>query len=853
VFVFADWFGATFGGLIRRVLHGTNQCAEFDQSPGEIEYRLRHPHRPDMTKILVFESEPAFAWELRTELGRLGCTVQIVDDGNAGMQMAANDRPDLILLSIELPRMNGFSVCNRLKKDAQLKDVPLIIMSSDSNEETFEQHRRLKTRADDYVRKPIALGELVAHIRQLVPIAAAIEPEAILIDDPVLFDEDVEDLVEAEEIGVPQAPKAPEVEVDDEIDDFLGGAFDRLIGDEEPKAIPPAKKHPASLGLDPPTIPAPPPPPPAPRPPAPPPPPVVLAPLPLPPPPAPRSAPPPPPPPPTPARAPSVPPRSVGTKGPVTTRSAPPPGTAEANLSSPELSIIEQLRAELARSTEELGRNREEITRLNLALDASRSNVQVLEARALEVQDDPEEVVRLKHEVEELKSKLAVAGAAARAGESRELLDLREALNKKDKELLSSRDQLTELERTCEELTGKLAALKEDHHFISTRAENFEALTIKLEAKLMALHVDATKRVDASEAKAKARISELEALVAEEKSAKEAALAELEQARQAGVEARTHAEEEARRHEAERERLSNEHATLVASLSEKHAAELRALNVEHAEQADAAHETEIAKLRQEHAADIEQLASTHATELEKVRRENQQAIDALKAEHAAEIEASTKSADERLAARSREFADEWVRGSAQLEALHAEALKQAERDAAERVRAEVVEHYETKIRSLESKCATDIETMRAERDRALEEFDAKSRSAVQELDRQVIALGAELQEARSKLAEIEEQREASSAEVVQLKGERSAQVAQVERLDNELRAAKAELTSLGAEKDRFVAEAIASASRVSRMRARWEHDRLALEHTREALTQAAARLQEIEAQPIDLE
>ncbi|HMY19130.1 MAG TPA: response regulator, partial [Polyangium sp.] len=95
-----------------------------------------------MTKILVFESEPAFAWELRTELGRLGCTVQIVDDGNAGLQIAANDRPDLVLLSIELPRMNGFSICNKFKKDPHLRDVPLIIMSSDSSEETFEQHRR---------------------------------------------------------------------------------------------------------------------------------------------------------------------------------------------------------------------------------------------------------------------------------------------------------------------------------------------------------------------------------------------------------------------------------------------------------------------------------------------------------------------------------------------------------------------------------------------------------------------------------------------------------------------------------------------------------------------------------------
>src|SRR6266536_964726 len=100
------------------------------------------------TKVLVFESDPAFAGELRTEFGRLGIVAQVVDDGNAGLTAAAAEKPDLILLSIELPRTNGFSVCNKLKKDPGLKDVPLIIMSSDSSDETFEQHRKLRTRAE---------------------------------------------------------------------------------------------------------------------------------------------------------------------------------------------------------------------------------------------------------------------------------------------------------------------------------------------------------------------------------------------------------------------------------------------------------------------------------------------------------------------------------------------------------------------------------------------------------------------------------------------------------------------------------------------------------------------------------
>src|SRR5579859_2002798 len=121
-------------------------------------------------KVLVFESDAAFAGELRNELGKLGCNTCVVDDGSVGLQQASAERPDLILLSIELPRMNGFSVCNKLKKDPSLKDVPLIIMSSESSDETFEQHRKLRTRAEDYVHKPIAFGELLQHIRTLVQV-----------------------------------------------------------------------------------------------------------------------------------------------------------------------------------------------------------------------------------------------------------------------------------------------------------------------------------------------------------------------------------------------------------------------------------------------------------------------------------------------------------------------------------------------------------------------------------------------------------------------------------------------------------------------------------------------------------
>src|SRR5262249_713630 len=146
-----------------------------------------------MPNVLVFESDPAFATELVGEFEKRGCTVTVVDDASVGLQTAASEKPDLILLTIELPRMNGFSVCNKLKRDPALKEVPLIILSRDSTEETFEQHRRLRTHAEDYVHKPVAFGDLLPRITKFITLgdgaAPAAESDDIVIDEEIDFEE----------------------------------------------------------------------------------------------------------------------------------------------------------------------------------------------------------------------------------------------------------------------------------------------------------------------------------------------------------------------------------------------------------------------------------------------------------------------------------------------------------------------------------------------------------------------------------------------------------------------------------------------------------------------------------------
>jgi CheY-like chemotaxis protein len=164
-------------------------------------------------RILVFESDVTFADQVKAGFGGLGASVDVVADGKEGLDMAQAEPPDLILLSIELPSMNGFLVCKKIKKSAQLKDVPLIILSSDDNaDEIFEQHKKLRTRAEDYVKKPVAFEALLSRVQEFVPFDG----------NGAGADLEMSDATEVHTLG----------SVDDEIDAFADDAFGSLVLEE---------------------------------------------------------------------------------------------------------------------------------------------------------------------------------------------------------------------------------------------------------------------------------------------------------------------------------------------------------------------------------------------------------------------------------------------------------------------------------------------------------------------------------------------------------------------------------------------------------------------------------------------
>jgi len=119
-------------------------------------------------RVLVLEDDVALAREIQRAFLDLGCSVEVIRDGNAGLARATTERFDLVVASLELPGMNGFRLCNRLKKEPAAAGVPIFLVSNQP-QDVFDEHRKLPTRAQSYFNKPLTLAELVARARVMVP------------------------------------------------------------------------------------------------------------------------------------------------------------------------------------------------------------------------------------------------------------------------------------------------------------------------------------------------------------------------------------------------------------------------------------------------------------------------------------------------------------------------------------------------------------------------------------------------------------------------------------------------------------------------------------------------------------
>jgi DNA-binding response OmpR family regulator len=116
-----------------------------------------------MPTILLVEDELTFAETLRYNLEREGYTVLTADDGVEGLELARREQPNLIVLDIMLPRLDGFSICRILRHES---DIPIIMLTARYDE--VDRIAGLELGADDYIGKPFSLGEFLARVRAIL-------------------------------------------------------------------------------------------------------------------------------------------------------------------------------------------------------------------------------------------------------------------------------------------------------------------------------------------------------------------------------------------------------------------------------------------------------------------------------------------------------------------------------------------------------------------------------------------------------------------------------------------------------------------------------------------------------------
>lgn len=114
-----------------------------------------------MPKVLIIEDERDLVTGLKDNFEFEGYQVSAAFDGEAGLESALKERPDLILLDVMLPRMNGLDVCRRLRR--QGVEAPIIMLTARSAE--LDKVVGLEVGADDYITKPFSLREVLARVR----------------------------------------------------------------------------------------------------------------------------------------------------------------------------------------------------------------------------------------------------------------------------------------------------------------------------------------------------------------------------------------------------------------------------------------------------------------------------------------------------------------------------------------------------------------------------------------------------------------------------------------------------------------------------------------------------------------
>ena len=124
-----------------------------------------------MKKILLVDDDVDFCEATKLLLESKTYEVVLAYDGKEGLDKVRTEKPDLVILDVMMPEMNGYDVCVILKADPGLKKIPVILLTAIDQalfKTHYTQHMGLMTEADDYIAKPVEPGELVKRVDALL-------------------------------------------------------------------------------------------------------------------------------------------------------------------------------------------------------------------------------------------------------------------------------------------------------------------------------------------------------------------------------------------------------------------------------------------------------------------------------------------------------------------------------------------------------------------------------------------------------------------------------------------------------------------------------------------------------------
>jgi CheY-like chemotaxis protein len=123
--------------------------------------------RKDAVKILYVEDNEDNIYVVKNRFTRAGFTILVATDGEQGVAMAATERPDLILMDLRLPVLDGWEATRRIKAQPETQHIPIIALTAHAM--SGDREKALAAGCDDFDTKPVEMPRLLEKVRALLP------------------------------------------------------------------------------------------------------------------------------------------------------------------------------------------------------------------------------------------------------------------------------------------------------------------------------------------------------------------------------------------------------------------------------------------------------------------------------------------------------------------------------------------------------------------------------------------------------------------------------------------------------------------------------------------------------------